>query len=944
MNTKSSFPELATLTALCIFLSGPSLFSANLVQNPSFETPSVGGGWRYQPGGASWTFTPWSGIVGHVIDWGNPVAPDGAQSAILQSVFGVNSQISQAISGLTVGQSYTVKFFASQRPNPGFFQNQDFNVLFDNTVVGHFQPSGTTFQEFTTAPFTATAATHTLRFVGLNSAGYINTYGDNTALIDNVRVEANPTDLIATDLAWDTANGGVNFFYEVAGADLTVDTTAALYWATGPTWAAAAPFPAYSMTIELQQDIYGPYYVPNPVLGTPPQGATHLLLVVDPPSTTHPNGLVEESNDFNTGNNNNVFPLALPGDIRPTDLKIVSGGVEISYVIENSDLSDLPYVGLSWDAGPTPPTQTVPAAHIRLANTAMSAPGTKYTELLQRGDFSTPIPPSGFLTYVRAVIDAQDADPSNNSLSARMTITAPQMRSFLMWHNTFRQSSCRLEADDFRADGSLQWLIDESLRNSWDPRFILGIAGAESTFGSNERVDLVNGHPVVTCPPLAGTFNYWGLMDTVGNPLNFSGWPQAVIEAASRPSSPAYNHSTRVSQFGPIYTLTEVRNWISTVSGVMQKLGYSPFDDEATSAAGSGYYFSPGTASFRIYSPATLYLIDPLGRIIGSAGPGAPLSNSIPGSVVQTNGVQIEGIWLPAFTSGEYRLYLLGTDNGSYKLDVTFIHPSADFSGTTIEGQITQGAIQEFLINVTTNDPGQTTATQILSPVCNAGGPYTAECGGFSTTVRLDGTGSTDPTGSTMTFLWTTDCPGAVFDNPASPTPTMTLNSGTVPENCSVTLTVSNPFGLSSSCSATVTVKDTKPPQISTVTATPSVLWPPNNKMVDVTINYTPADGCDPAANITSTLDVTSNEQVRGCHRDHHGRRDPGYRDKDRDRDDRELDWVVLDSHHLRLRAEKAERGEGRIYWITVTCKDSSGNSASKKVTVTVPKSQGPRH
>ena len=100
-----------------------------------------------------------------------------------------NSEISQIISGFTVGLNYIVKFSASQRA--GLIQSQDFNVLFDSTVLGHFQPSDTAFQDFATAPFTATATNHTLRFAALNSAGYaVNPNGDNTAFIDNVRIES----------------------------------------------------------------------------------------------------------------------------------------------------------------------------------------------------------------------------------------------------------------------------------------------------------------------------------------------------------------------------------------------------------------------------------------------------------------------------------------------------------------------------------------------------------------------------------------------------------------------------------------------------------------------------------------------------------------------------------------------------------------------------------
>ena len=52
-------------------------------------------------------------------------------------------------------------------------------------------------------------------------------------------------------------------------------------------------------------------------------------------------------------------------------------------------------------------------------------------------------------------------------------------------------------------------------------------------------------------------------------------------------------------------------------------------------------------------------------------------------------------------------------------------------------------------------------------------------------------------------------------------------------------------------------------------------------------------------------------------------------------------DWQVVDAHHVRLRAERAENGPGRIYTITATCTDRSGNTAQKNAAVSVPKSQG---
>jgi hypothetical protein len=102
-----------------------------------------------------------------------------------------------------------------------------------------------------------------------------------------VEVPTQP-DLVASSLTWNTAQSGVDFGYRVSGANLTQDTTAALYWASGPTFAARIGGPVYDTLIERPQGNHGPFYVPNAVLGTPPPAATHLLLVVDPPSTGSP--------------------------------------------------------------------------------------------------------------------------------------------------------------------------------------------------------------------------------------------------------------------------------------------------------------------------------------------------------------------------------------------------------------------------------------------------------------------------------------------------------------------------------------------------------------------------------------------------------------------------------------------------------------------------------
>ncbi len=75
-----------------------------------------------------------------------------------------------------------MSFSAAQRANHQASQ-QNFQVLVDGAVVGTFTPTGTTYQTYTTSAFSVAAGVHTIKFLGLDSAG-----GDNTALVDQIRV------------------------------------------------------------------------------------------------------------------------------------------------------------------------------------------------------------------------------------------------------------------------------------------------------------------------------------------------------------------------------------------------------------------------------------------------------------------------------------------------------------------------------------------------------------------------------------------------------------------------------------------------------------------------------------------------------------------------------------------------------------------------------------
>lgn len=144
-----------------------------------------------------------------------------------------------------------------------------------------------------------------------------------------------------------------------------------------------------------------------------------------------------------------------------------------------------------------------------------------------------------------------------------------------------------------------------------------------------------------------------------------------------------------------------------------------------------------------------------------------------------------------------------------------------------------------------------------LPPVCDANGPYVAECGGATTEITLDGTGSSDPDpGDVLTYSWSTDCPGGFFDDPTSATPKLTVDTSPgCSVNCSVTLTVTDSAGLSDNDTTSVTISDTLPP----TTICPADITIECDQPTDPgnTGSATATDGCDPNPVITFLDAVT---------------------------------------------------------------------------------------
>ncbi len=146
--------------------------------------------------------------------------------------------------------------------------------------------------------------------------------------------------------------------------------------------------------------------------------------------------------------------------------------------------------------------------------------------------------------------------------------------------------------------------------------------------------------------------------------------------------------------------------------------------------------------------------------------------------------------------------------------------------------------------------------------------------------------------------------------------------------NTSVDFSATDVSGNVSQCASTVTVRDTIAPRL-TVSINPSVLWPPNHRLVAVQAEWQVSDICDPAAGVA--LVAVRNSEPDDAEGDGDGRTIG-------DIDDVSIgapDTTVI------LRAERSGDGRGRTYELTYRSVDVSGNAVSALALVSVPHDQG---
>ena len=202
------------------------------------------------------------------------------------------------------------------------------------------------------------------------------------------------------------------------------------------------------------------------------------------------------------------------------------------------------------------------------------------------------------------------------------------------------------------------------------------------------------------------------------------------------------------------------------------------------------------------------------------------------------------------------------------------------------------------------NVPLLTTLTYTGVTSVEAGSPATVSA------LLTDQLAQAPLSGETITFTAAGTIASAITDAAGSASATLALPPG----SHVVTVTFAGDASrllAGSTTTATIAVVDTTPPAIASVTPSASSLWPPNKAMMPVAIAVAATDSVDPAV-ACRVSSIGSNEGTAA-------------------------DGTITGPLSVALRADRDGSGSGRIYTITVGCRDASGNTSTGSTQVVLP-------
>ncbi len=207
------------------------------------------------------------------------------------------------------------------------------------------------------------------------------------------------------------------------------------------------------------------------------------------------------------------------------------------------------------------------------------------------------------------------------------------------------------------------------------------------------------------------------------------------------------------------------------------------------------------------------------------------------------------------------------------------------------------------------------------APVANAGTDLTRNEGSI---VTLDGTASSDPDLDPLSYSWTqVSGPVVTLSDASSPNPTFTAPLvGLGGETITFKLVVNDGLAVSEPADevAVQVLNVNDPPSCEHAQAAPGALWPPNHKLVPVTV--TGVSDPDNDKVILTITGVTQDETIDGL----------GDGDTSPD--------AVIQGDKALLRAERSGTGNGRVYRIGFSANDGQGGVCSGSVSVGVPHSR----